>query len=167
MPPCPAPAPGMGFRPCLGVQLPSFSCSLGTLQQWPNPGRWGFNPSNKSGCLQAQDPIKALPQEGTLFGHPLLAVIPISRSCAPLACSWLPTATVLQEVPAGPGSAPGTGAAPGCSKEGVNLTEHCAVPPADPPPRARSITPRQEDALGQGSMGWEEAELHKCTLLIH
>lgn len=36
-----------------------------------------------------------------------------------------------------------------------------------PSPRARGITPHQEDALGQGSMGWEEAELHKCTLSIH
>lgn len=34
-----------------------------------------------------------------------------------------------------------------------------------PSPRAHSITPCQEDALGQGSMSWEEAELHKCTLI--
>lgn len=36
-----------------------------------------------------------------------------------------------------------------------------------PSPSARSITPCQEDALGQGSMSWEEAEIHKCTLSIH
>lgn len=51
-----------------------------------------------------------------------------------MARSWLPTAAVLWEAPARAGSAPGTGAALCCSKEGVNLTEHGAVPTAGPLP---------------------------------
>lgn len=51
-----------------------------------------------------------------------------------MARCWLPTATALRQVPAGAGSAPGTGAALCCSKEGVNLTEGGAVPTAGPPP---------------------------------
>lgn len=50
----------------------------------------------------------------------------------------------------------------GSEPDRTRCCAHCR-----PSPRARGITPHQEDALGQGSMGWEEAELHKCTLSIH
>lgn len=43
----------------------------------------------------------------------------------------------------------------------------CAHHKRAPPLLAWDITPPQEDALQRGSMGWEEAELHKCTLSTH
>lgn len=112
----------------------------------------------------------ARPRKGPCFGHPVLAAIPISRSlclCGMLlgphcncsaggtswGClsSWQRGSTWLQQG--------------GSAHDQTTLC--CVLCPLQPSPRARSITPCQETALGQKSMSREEAELHKCTLSIH
>lgn len=96
-------------------------------------------------------PLKPFPRRQPCFGHPLQQLSPQADSggpCASTACSWVCTAAVLLEVPAGPGSAPGTGAAlcrskEGASLQGVGRSQEKAVlcPPQTRPPLLPGASP--------------------------
>lgn len=155
-----------------------FSLSPGAQQQYLLPGRVALtHPRCGVGC-NPRTPIKAFPQEAALLWAPPPAVVPTSRqrrtlcfhsmllglhrsrSAGGTSWTWLSAWHWGSTLPQQRGSEP--------ARSRQEPGEGCAMPTTDKaPPLAWGITPHQENVLQRGSMGWEEAELQKCTLSTH
>lgn len=107
------------------------------------------------GRLPPGIPIKALPQKGALLWAPPSSSCPHEKAVGDPVCPdqrlglaelWAAGSTLSQDRGNEPGQSPGRAA---------------LCPPQAGPP----LLPRA--SLRRGSMGWEEAELQKCTLSTH